>query len=95
MPGIFRRDDDEDLCNPRGDERIQRIKNHRPIIDREELFRSNGGRWEESRARATSEDDSLHSSYKLQISYKYTNYSTFSMRINLIPFCVKFARIPN
>src|SRR6185369_16893679 len=57
---MFRRNDNENFRYTCLDQRVQRIKNHRPVIDREQLFRRDGSEREQSSACSASEDDSLH-----------------------------------
>src|SRR3990167_10118719 len=40
VPRMIRRDDDEDILDPRLDKRIQRIEYHRSVIHRQKLFGS-------------------------------------------------------
>ena len=64
-------DDEEDIADTGLDERVQRIENHRSIVDRQKLFREDGCEREEPRAGTTGEDDAFHAFFVIESSRCY------------------------
>ena len=95
LSAMIGRNDNENILDPGLDKRVDWIKNHLPIIDREKLFAGRCREWQQSCARASGKDDTFHNDYKLQIVYKYTNHLSFSIRIYFTFSEVKLASIPN
>ncbi len=53
-------DDDEDFADPHPGQRLERVVDHRPVVDREQVLVRHDGEREQPRRRAAGEDDPLH-----------------------------------
>ena len=60
ITGVVSAGDDQDLLDPGVDERPQRVKDHRPVVDRQQMLVGDPRQRIESRAEAAGENDPLH-----------------------------------
>ena len=60
IAGIAPSGDDQNLSNPGIDESLNRVVDHRPVIDRQQMFVGDFGEREQAASRTTGQYDTLH-----------------------------------
>src|SRR5262245_10083241 len=60
LAGVIAAGDDEDVAQAGVREGLQRIVDHRPVVDRQQVLVGDLGEWEQPRSHPPGEDDALH-----------------------------------
>ena len=60
VPGVAPAGDDHDVLNSRVHQRLDRVINHRTVIDRQQVFVGDLGEREQSAACSSGENDTFH-----------------------------------